>query len=263
MPTLQINNVELYYKIIGQGEPVLFIHGLGSSTRDWQPQVSTFAKHYQVILFDVRGHGQSEKPPGPYSIPLFAKDTALLIEQLKLPPLPVIGISMGGMIAFQLAVDRPDLVNKLVVVNAGPEFAIHTFKERLKIWQRFLVVRLSGMRKIGEILSKRMFIKEDQGNLRKIFVDRWAENDTQPYCDSMKAIVGWSVLDKISEIHCPTLVLASDEDYTPVAEKQAYVKMLPQGELVVIDDARHALPVERPAEFNAALKSFLNKHKNS
>ena len=259
MPKLRVNDIELYYEIHGQGEPLLFIHGLGSSTRDWQDQVDYFAEKRQVILLDIRGHGQSDKPPGPYSLALFAKDTAHLIEHLQLPPLAVVGLSLGGMIAFQLTVDRPDLVKQLVVVNCLPEFVARTFKERLGIWQRFLVLRLLGMRKIGEILSKRMFPKPEQASIRNLFVKRWAENDPRAYRDAMRAIVGWSVMKQLKNITCPTLVLASDNDYSSVAEKQAFTEKLAQGKLVVIDDARHALPVERPAEFNAALSQFLKK----
>ena len=257
MPKIQIEGIELYYEIHGKGEPLLFIHGLGSSTRDWRDQINCFAKNFQVIVFDVRGHGQSDKPPGPYSIPLFAQDTALLIEKLNLPPLPVIGISMGGMIAFQLTLDRPELVKQLVCINTLPEFVARTFKERFNIWQRFLVLRLLGMRKIGEILSKRMFPKPEHATIRTTFVERWSENDPRAYRDAMQAIVGWSVMDHISEIDCPTLVLASDNDYSSVAEKQAFVTNIPGSKLVVIKDARHALPVERPDEFNAELEKFI------
>ena len=95
MPTLQLNDIGLYYEIIGEGAPLLFIHGLGSSIRDWEPQVDFFAERYKVILFDVRGHGKSSKPPGPYSIPQFAADTANLLEKLEVAPVHVVGISMG------------------------------------------------------------------------------------------------------------------------------------------------------------------------
>lgn len=257
MSVLHVNGVELYYEIHGQGEVLLFIHGLGSSTRDWQNQVDFFAQHYKAILVDVRGHGKSDKPSGPYSIPLFANDLAGFLESLKLAPVHVIGISMGGMIAFQLAINRPDLVKSLVVVNASPEFVARSFKERVKIWQRFVIVRLLGMRKVGEVLSDRLFPKPEHAELREIFVERWAENDSRAYGDAMRAIVGWSVVDKLENIHCPTLILASDEDYTPVAEKRAYVAKLTRGKLVIIQDARHALPAERPLEFNAALNTFL------
>ncbi len=259
MPKLDVRDIDLYYETAGQGQPILFIHGLGSSSRDWELQVAFFSQHYQVVTFDVRGHGQSDKPPGPYSIPLFATDTAELIKLLGIGPAHVVGISMGGMIAFQLAVSALDLVGSLVIVNSAPELVLRTLKERISGLQRLLIVRLLGMRKMGEVLSKRLFPKPEHEELRRIFVERWAENDKRAYFDAMKALVGWSVADRLGDIRCPTLVIAADEDYTPVSLKQAYVAKMVQAELVVIEDSRHGTPVEQPEQFNQALMTFLSK----
>jgi len=257
MPTLQLHDIRLYYEVAGQGDPVVFIHGLGSSARDWEYQVPFFAPRYRVVVFDVRGHGRSDKPTGPYSVPLFAQDAAALIRALEAAPAHVVGISMGGMIALQLAVDEPALVRSLVVVNSGPELVVRTFRERLMILQRFLIVRLLGMRKMGEVLSQRLFPRPDQAPLRQMFVERWAENDPRAYREAMRALVGWSVADRLGDIRCPTLVIASDQDYTPVSAKEAYVARMPNARLVVIPDAHHAVTVERPEEFNQVLLDFL------
>jgi pimeloyl-ACP methyl ester carboxylesterase len=257
MPVLPLRDINLYYEVAGQGDPVVFIHGLGSSARDWEYQVPFFAPRYRVVVFDVRGHGRSDKPPGPYSVPLFAQDAAALIRALEAAPAHVVGISMGGMIALQLAVDEPALVRSLVVVNSGPELVVRTFRERLMILQRFLIVRLLRMRKMGEVLSQRLFPRPDQAPLRQMFVERWAENDPRAYREAMRALVGWSVADRLGDIRCPTLVIASDQDYTPVSAKEAYVARMPNARLVVIPDAHHAVTVERPEEFNQALLDFL------
>ncbi|MDH7487962.1 MAG: alpha/beta hydrolase [Anaerolineae bacterium] len=261
MPRIRVRDIGLHYEEVGAGEPLLFIHGLGSSGRDWEMQVPFFASEYRVVVFDLRGHGESDKPRGPYTMPQFAEDTAGLIEALGIAPAHVVGISLGGMIAFQLAIDRPDLVRSLVIVNSGPEFVARTFRERLAVLQRFLVVRLVGMRKMGEILAPRLFPKPEQGALREMLVERWAANDPRAYRDAMRAIVGWSVADRLGEIDIPTLVVAADEDYTPVSTKEAYVAKIPRAELAVIRDARHAVPVERPDEFNAAVGAFLARQR--
>ncbi len=260
MSSAKINGIDLYYETTGEGSPILFIHGLGSSARDWEMQIPFFSKHYRAITFDLRGHGQSQKPPGPYSMPLFAKDTAELIRLLGAAPVHVVGISLGGMIALQLAVDHPELIKSLVIVNAGPEVVVRTVKDRWNVFLRFAIVRLLGMRKMGEVLSKRLFLKEEHASLREVFVERWAENDPRAYANTLRAIVGWSVMDRIHQINLPTLVLASDGDYTPVSDKEAFVSKMPQAELVVIPDSRHALPVERPNGFNDAVLAFLAKH---
>lgn len=125
------------------------------------------------------------------------------------------------------------------------------------ILQRFLIVRLLGMRKMGEVLSQRLFPRPDQAPLRQMFVERWAENDPRAYREAMQALVGWSVADRLGDIRCPTLVIASDQDYTPVSAKEAYVARMPNARLVVIPDAHHAVTVERPEEFNQVLMDFL------
>ncbi len=259
MPKLHVHDIDLYYETAGQGPPILFIHGLGSSSRDWEPQIAIFSKTHRTVTFDVRGHGQSDKPPGPYSVPLFAADTAALIQALDIAPAHVVGISMGGMIAFQLAVSAPELVKSLVIVNSGPELVLRTWKERLNGLQRLLVVRLLGMRKMGQVLGKRLFPKPEQEELRRMFVERWAENDQRAYYDAMRGLVGWSVADRLGDIQHPTLVIAADEDYTPVSLKRDYVARMPRAELVVIEDSRHATPVERPEQFNQALMAFLSR----
>ena len=259
MPKLSVNNIDLHYEIIGQGQPVLFIHGLGSSARDWEYQISFFSKQYRVITFDLRGHGQSQKPAGPYSMSLFAQDTAELIKSLGVAPVHVVGISLGGMIAFQLAVDYPDLIKSLVIANAWAEVVPHTLKDHWNVFMRFTVARLFGMRKTGEVLGKRLFPKEEQAELKRLFVEHWAENDKQAYLDTLHAIVGWSVMDYVHKIDLPTLMLSAEYDYTPISDKEVVVAKMPQADLVVIPDSRHATPVDSPQKFNDAVISFLSK----
>ncbi|MBN1146018.1 MAG: alpha/beta fold hydrolase [Anaerolineales bacterium] len=257
MAKLRVRDIEMYYQISGEGEALVLIHGLGSSARDWALQTDFFSQRYRVVAYDVRGHGQSDKPPGPYSVPLFAQDLASLIRALEIAPAHVVGISMGGMIAFQLAVDAPELVKSLVIVNSGPELVFKTWRERIQGWQRFLLVRLAGMRKMGEVLSERLLPKPEQAELRRMFVERWAENDPRAYGEAMKALVGWSVSEHLEQITCPVLVVTADQDYTPVEAKAAYVKRLPRGEMAVIKDSRHATPVDQPEEFNRVVMEFL------
>jgi len=259
MPKLHVCDVDLYYEIVGRGEPILFIHGLGSSSRDWELQVDFFSERYQVVTFDVRGHGQSDKPPGPYSVGLFAADAAELIKSLDVAPAHVVGISMGGMMAFQLAVSAPELVKSLVIVNSAPELVLRTWKERMNGLQRLLITRLMGMRKMGEVLGGRLFPKEGQEETRRMFVERWAENDKRAYYDAMRGLVGWSVADRLGDVRCPTLVIAADGDYTPVSVKQEYAARMVQAELVVVADSRHGTPVDQPEQFNQAVMAFLSQ----
>ncbi len=257
MPTLNIENNQYYYEIHGEGETLVLIHGLGSSTRDWELQVPAFANNFRVITLDLRGHGKSAKPPGPYSMAMFTEDTARLIKELGTDPAHILGISLGGMVAFQLAIDHPDLVRSLIIVNSTPEMVTRTLKEKTAIWQRLLIVRLMGMRKMGQVLGDRFLPRPDQAELREIFIERWAENDKSAYLEAMKAVIGWSVIEKLGEISCPALIVGSDGDYFPTSDKETYTKMIPGAEMVIVKDSLHALPAEKPAEFNKIVIDFL------
>ncbi|MEO7456051.1 MAG: alpha/beta hydrolase [Gemmatimonadaceae bacterium] len=257
MPMITLGDLNVHYEQRGQGDPILLIHGLGSSTEDWEPQVAALEGRYTVVAYDVRGHGRTAKPSGKYTMNQFADDAAALLQHLKLGRVHVMGLSMGGMIAFQLAADHPELVRSLIIVNSGPEMILRTWKEKMAIAQRRAIVRMMGMRKWGEVLSTRLLPLPEHGALRATFIERWARNDKAAYLRALNALVGWSVSAKLPGITCPVLVVGADQDYTPVAFKQAYTSKMPNARLVVIPDSRHMMPVERPEAFHDAILPFL------
>ncbi len=266
MPILRVRDIDLYYETTGQGQSMLFIHGLGSSTRDWEAQLRFFEHSYQVTAFDLRGHGQSSKPHGPYSMAMFAEDTAVLIRTLDIAPVHVVGLSLGGMIGLQLALDAPDLVRSLTLINTGPEVPVKGFRQRVvvtfKYLQRLFIVRFRGMRRMGQKLSNALFIKPEQEAQRRVFVERWAENDPKAYIAALNTIAGWSVRDRLGSIQCPVLVVTADKDYTPVSFKEAYTAQISQASLTIIPDSRHLTPVEQPTLLNEALMAFLAHHQS-
>ncbi len=257
MATIRSNGIDLYYETAGQGEPLLLLHGLGSRSEDWQLQTPVFAQHYRVVVADMRGHGRSAKPPGPYSVPMMAADVIGLLDGLGIAAAHVVGLSMGGMIAFQLAADRPERVRSLVIVNSGPELVAHTLSERRQIVQRLLLARLFNPERTARFLGPRLFPKPEQEQVRAMFAAQWAQNDPRAYRAAMRALVGWSVLDRVGAIACPTLVISGDRDYTPVAAKARYVALMPNARLEVIADSGHATPIDQPERFNGCVLEFL------
>lgn len=257
MRRVRTGEVDLHFEAAGAGEPLVLIHGLGSCSEDWAPQVEHFRNRYHVVALDLRGHGRSSKPRGPYGIPVFARDTADLLRALRLTPAHVVGISLGGMVAFQLAVDAPELVKSLAIVNSGPAVPADTFKQRLPLNIRLAYLRFLGLPRMAKMIAKRLFPETGQAHLRDAFVTRLSGNDKHCYRESLKAIFGWSVADRLGEVRCPVLVLSADQDYAPVELKRAYARRLADARVVVIPDSRHALPMEKPDEFNAALDDFL------
>jgi len=261
MPIIEASDIQTYYEVAGHGEPVLFIHGLGATTTSWALQVPAFSGHYRVIAYDLRGHGRTSHPPGPYSIPQFAGDAAALLQALGCGPTHVVGLSLGGAIAFELALQRPDMVRTLTVVNSAPGLELPHLSDRLRwaafVASRWLVGHTLSMRQQGVMLGRRLFPRPDQVGLRRIFAEEFARNDRQAYNASARALLNWNAMDRIGDIRCPTLIVSADHDYTPVALKAAYVAGMPNAVLQVIPDSRHATTIDQAERFNALLAEFL------
>ena len=251
-----VGDGEIYYEVAGTGDPVVLLHGLGSSTRDWEPQIAELSRHYRVVSIDLRGHGRSSRAPGPYSMAGFATAVAAVMTHLAIDSAHICGISLGGMVAFQLAADTPDRVRTLAIINSGPAFPGRTLKGRLTLLSRFVVIRMKGLPALAPIIAGRLFPKPEQEVLRQTFIQRFAENDRGTYEATMRAIGKFDVSDRLDRIRCPVLVLASDRDYTPVAAKEAYISRLADAHLVVISDSGHASPMDQPERVNEALLAF-------
>ncbi|WP_068825668.1 alpha/beta fold hydrolase [Pseudomonas sp. BMS12] len=248
---------QLHYEDRGQGEPVLLVHGLGSSIQDWEYQIPHLLQTRRVLAIDLRGHGRSGKPRQRYSMSLFAGDVAALIEHLGLQRVHLVGISMGGMVGFQLGVERPELLRSLTIVNSAPEVKVKKAADLWQLAKRWSLSRLLSLETIGRGLGRILFPYPEQAELRAKVEQRWAQNDKRAYLASLDAIIGWGVRERLSAITCPTLVISGDRDYTPVSLKEAYVAELADARLLVIERSRHATPMDQPQRFNAALDDFL------
>jgi pimeloyl-ACP methyl ester carboxylesterase len=260
MPTAQVNGIKLNYESHGSGTPLVFIHGLGSCLDDWEHQIAHFAKSYRVITLDLRGHGRSDKPDARYSMQLFASDIAVLLNSLRLEAAHIVGLSLGGGVAFQLALDSPEIVRTLTVVNSGPEMILRTFKEKYAIWLRFAIINTLGLQKLGAIIADRLFPRPEDAPEKRKFLERYAHNEAKPYKAALRAFIGWSVKAQLGTLRVPTLIMSADQDYTPVSFKEEYTAKIPGAMLKVIPDAHHGAPAERPEAFNALLGEFLAEH---
>jgi len=258
MPTITLGDLSTYYETYGEGEPLLLIHDLGSSAEDWEWQVPVLRDAFTVVTYDVRGHGKTGKAVEGYSMSQFSNDAAKLITALALGPVHVIGLGLGGGIALQLALNYPNVVRSLVIVNSGPDLAPRTLRERLALARQKLAIRRGGMRKLGQALAERLLPRPEHASRRTAFVERWSRNDKRAYLRVLDAMTAWSVADRLADIDCRVLVVAADRDDTPVARKRAYATRIQNASLVVIPDAHHALPIERPDQFNNALCCFLS-----
>jgi pimeloyl-ACP methyl ester carboxylesterase len=188
-----------------------------------------------------------------------AADAAAVIRALDAAPCHVVGLSLGGMVGFQLALDEPQLVRSLVVVNSGPEVVPRTAKEHLAILVRRVLSRVLPLRWLGAMFSRRLFPHEEQHALRAAFVTRFAENHKPSYLRTVSTILGWSVAARLESVRQPVLVVSGDRDYTTAARKRLYVDRIRGATMEVVRDSGHATPLDQPAEFNRLVLDFLRR----
>lgn len=254
------NGIQTYYEDVGQGEPVVFIHGFSLDHRMWQGQME-FAKQYRVVRYDVRGHGRSAAEP-PWTAGDQVADLLALLDYLKIQRAHLVGLSMGGGIAVNFALAHPDRVNRLVLVAAviegymfAPEFIQRSFA-LLEIYQT------KGIESFREAwLNEPIFdairrSPEKFAAVETILQDFPGKTLTNPYSPPTEN----TPLTRLGEIGVPTLVVVGELD---IADMRAIANLaaegIPGARKKVIEDAGHLLNLEQPAEFNAALEAFLKE----
>ena len=263
MPFYQTPHINMHYQIHGEGDPVVFVHGLGSSIRDWEQQIEFFAKHHQVIAMDIRGHGLSSKPQGNYSVGMLADDVIDLLDGL-LPSqaFTLVGHSLGGMISYDLVLKCPERVKRLVIINSYPAVVFASQTVQFYFWLRKWLISLRGMHALSQHLATRVFPEPHQKKLREQFIERWDENDPKAYLQTLSAFPGWSVMDQLPRIHCPTLLICADKDYTPVRLQKKLLDILPHASMVVIEKSHHMTPLDQPQALNQALEDFISHERH-
>ena len=257
MPVARLKELNLHFQQHGQGEPLLLLHGLGSSSYDWEFQVPDFARHFHVIAPCLRGFGDSEKPPGPYSIAQYSADILALLDHLGIDRCHMLGFSMGGAVAFQIAVDQPQRVHSLIVVNSQPSFELDHWRKHLMVITRVGMASVLGMERMTRYVAKRLFPLPEHKHLRDRMLERQVKNQKASYLAALQALAGWSVKDRIHQLQVPTLVVAGEHDYSPLEEKKAYVDLMPNARLEVIRGTRHGTLFEKPVEVNRTVLDFL------
>jgi len=257
MATAHVNGTELFYESVGDGPPLLLIHGLGSSGDDWAFQREQFAARHRLILVDLRGSGRSAKPPGPYSIAGFAHDLWCLLDRLGIVRTDVLGFSLGGSVALEMALAEPARVRRLVLCNALADYRIDNLRKWLEAYLQLTLVRAIGMRHTGRLIARRMFPRPEQAPMRERLVAVLGANPLAAYVATVRAIIGWSALERLPALACDTLILAAQHDYTPLEQRRAEAARYPRAEFVVVEDSRHGTPFDATERFNASALEFL------
>lgn len=253
---VDVLDARLRYLDKGSGPPLLLIHGLGASHADWQKQVDFFARVFRVIAPDLRGHGDTEGE-GPFTIDRMATDVSQMLDELKIGSLFVMGHSMGGAVAMQLALFKPERVKKLVLADTLPSFVVNTFKKRLMLWSRVLMMRFLGPEALSRRMAKQMFPHPEQEALREQVSLTNARTPKAIYLALLDSLSKWSVADRLNWLSMPIFVVAGEFDYFAPTEAQAFADALPDGRCRIFEDARHHLPLEKSEDFNRITMEFL------
>jgi pimeloyl-ACP methyl ester carboxylesterase len=245
----------LHYEEYGHGTPLLLVHGWVRAP--WTGKTDPGA--VGPLPGDRPGRTRpcrSDKPRERYSIAGFSADLIALIEHLNLGPTHYVGLSMGGMIGFQLAWISPTAQKP---VHRQQRARSQTAQPRrlLAVVQALEPDARPQSWHHRQSPGRQIVPKPEQADLRQKMAERWAKNDKHAYLASFDAIVGWGVQERLSKVSCPTLIVSADRDYTPVSLKETYVKLLPDARLVVIADSRHATPLDNPNTSTRRCSSFL------
>lgn len=261
MPLAPVNGIDLFYECIdpaaGESPVLLLIHGLGSSGDDWAFQRDDFSRQHRLILPDLRGSGRSSKPDGRYSIRAFADDLWALLDTLGVATTAILGFSMGGAVAIEMALVQPSRVSKLIVCNALANYRTDTPRKWFEAKLQIALVHLLGLKRTARFIARRLFPHDDQEPKRQRVIDVLAANPKRAYLQTIRALIGWSALDRLPALTCNTLIIAADNDYTPLAEKRNEAALFPCAEFVVVADSRHGTPFDAIERFNALVLGFL------
>ncbi|MCB0375604.1 MAG: alpha/beta hydrolase [Sinomicrobium sp.] len=258
MPKISVNSIEMDYGDTGRGKVLLFLHGLGSTKKDWDLQVPFFSRNYRVITPDLRGHGNSTKPEKAYGVEFMAEDIKQFLNALDIDKATLIGFSMGGAVAFHFAYAYPNRIDKLVIVNSGPDFNNMGKTGEDLLAHRTEFLKTKGLPPLAKEIAGNMFPEPHQEKMRRDFEERCSSNDFNAYYNTFVTLMHWGLGNNIKKIKAKTLVIASDMDYTPVAFKEAYIKNLKDARLSVIKNSRHGVTMDQPDAFNNELQNFLS-----
>ena len=236
---------------------VMMLHGLGSKGVDWIFQLEALKGLYQMLTVDLPGHGDSPIPSGWPTMADMARDLRTLLMQLGIPSLHLVGLSLGGGIALQLAVDYPELARTVTVVNASA--TLGGGAQRLPSSVARLGLLLFGkMDWLGRWVAGGLFPRVDQQELREVAEKRIAENSRMSYIKAVAAVLRFNLSDRLGAITRPTLVVAGSNDRTVTMRSKAQLAAaIPGARLEVIKGSGHATPLDAPREFNVLLLDFL------
>ncbi len=245
------------------GQPlVVLLHGLGANGSSWQLQMPDLIRcGYRVIAPDARGFGKSGFPGGRTNIQVMAEDFATLVQHLGCGPVHLVGISMGGAHALQLALDHPALVRSLTLVNTFA--SLRPKKASLWVYYgiRFVLLHTLGISTQARFVAGKIFPKPEQFLARRELIAQIHQANPSCYRAVMRSFATFNLSARLPEINIPTLIITARQDTTVSPDNQRVLaENIASAHQVMVEDAGHAVIVDQPEVFNRSMLSFLQAH---
>ena len=266
MPRANVNGTNINYEVHGQGEPLVMIMGFGGGLRGWYFQTRAFRKHYRVIIFDNRGIGKSAKATEPYTVSTMAGDALGLMDHLGIEKAHVLGMSLGSLVAQEIAIEHPRRVLKLILACASiGEAQENDMHERMvkafKVKEGPDGVDLSSVDFVEAMdtvvalsFNKRLY-RTLLTPMSKIYVKMIGVDG---HLRQIEAVMGYKTLDRLHRVTAPTLVMTGAEDkLLPPKYSEQIASLIPNAKLVKVEGGSHALNIEMRSRFNKEVLDFL------
>jgi 3-oxoadipate enol-lactonase len=254
----KVNGTEIAYEVHGQGEPLLLIHGAGVPHGEFQPQYEAVGAKFRLILPDVRGHGESDVSKAPYSMKQFADDMIALMDTLKIERTLILGHSMGGTIAQQMAVDHPNRVKALVLAETN--YGIKS-TPALYWTVRLMdpVSRMIGIKRLSAMSVNQFSARSPQ--MKPFLESAFQQHIDHPdnFWNISQANNEFDGKGQLSRIQCPTLLLVAQNNPATHSFAKYMVEHIPNARLVTIPNASHMLNWDNAEAFNKTVLEFLEQ----
>ncbi|HSG15495.1 MAG TPA: alpha/beta fold hydrolase [Anaerolineae bacterium] len=266
MPFASVDDINIYYEIHGSGDPLVLINGLGYDLWMWHKMLPDLADHFQVIVFDNRGAGRSDKPTGPYNVQMLADDLTGLLAALDIKRAAVMGHSMGGFVAQALILSQPKLVDKLILsaTNFGGPNHIPVTREALAVLMDMQADPIERLRR-GIAISCAPGFAEANPEFAEAWVAHRVKNPLDPQGYQAQLAVGLSLSTveasfepRLKNVKAPTLILFGEHDkVVPPGNAELLARGISGSQTRILEDAGHFFPLEVPDAANRIIIDFL------
>jgi 3-oxoadipate enol-lactonase len=258
MPFVEVGELWVHYELSGEQDPVLlFSNSLGTDFSMWDPQVADLQRHFRILRYDTRGHGQSSVTPGDYTLEQLGCDVLGLLDSLHLDRVHFCGLSMGGVIGIWLGIRAPSRLHRLVLSNTAARIGTN------EMWNsRIATVQKDGMKLVAAAVVERWFTPGFRASSGDIVAraQRMLENSPpEGYAGCCAALRDMDQRDRVAEIKCPTLVIYGRSDpVTPASDAHFLTEQI-RGAAEVELAAAHLSNLEQADGFTAAVSDFLSR----